>query len=380
MQANELAEIIFGKSDAQKNYVAAIERWNKVHSQFKDNLDQIEVGDMAGLESVSRIRLTLIRRATDFVAGKWLERAWAALPAGAKPAEKPEKPEQAKMVAEWAATASDKTLRKLGEEALIDADDTVSVEFFERAAMASLSVGLMSVMGEARGTGFFVGPGILVTNNHVVDSELMAGASMIVMNKEENRVGPAKLEQEYELDPKRFFFTHKELDFTLVATKKKSSRGLPVEEFGALRLIRGEGKILKGHNANIIQHMSGKEKVVAFRQSVLVELTNRGNLADFCYYTGDTAKGSSGSPVFNDLWQVIALHHHGLPKLDVNGQVLDRNGKQISKETAVEHPELIAWEANEGTRVSRLVAELEKADLNPAMTAIRTGLLEEWDG
>ena len=28
-------------------------------------------------------------------------------------------------------------------------------------------------------------------------------------------------------------------------------------------------------------------------------------------YSTDTMPGSSGSPVFNDLWQVIALHHAG---------------------------------------------------------------------
>jgi len=47
----------------------------------------------------------------------------------------------------------------------------------------------------------------------------------------------------------------------------------------------------------------------------------------------------------------------------VNGNVLGKNGKQISKEAAQKDPSLVEWEANEGTRVSRLVEHFEKATL-----------------
>ncbi len=67
-------------------------------------------------------------------------------------------------------------------------------------------------------------------------------------------------------------------------------------------------------------------------------------LKDFIHYTTDTKRGSSGSPVFNDQWQVVAVHHSGVPDPDNS-----RN-----------------WIANEGTRVSSIAAfvksEYQKVD------------------
>ena len=35
---------------------------------------------------------------------------------------------------------------------------------------------------------------------------------------------------------------------------------------------------------------------------------------NFVTYSTDTTQGSSGSCVLNDQWQVIALHHSGVPR------------------------------------------------------------------
>jgi endonuclease G, mitochondrial len=64
-----------------------------------------------------------------------------------------------------------------------------------------------------------------------------------------------------------------------------------------------KGTAIKLFGVNIIQHPMGKAKCVALRN-------NRVYSADypFLYYYTDTLEGSSGSPVFDDSWRVIALH------------------------------------------------------------------------
>ena len=197
---------------------------------------------------------------------------------------------QALVIADWTAEAPDDAVRQLGEEALLGTNDTVSIEFFERALAAALPVGRINVIGGGEGTGFFVGEGILVTNHHVLTDQESAERAAIVMNLEESRIGPAKPQDEFALDPGRFFYTSKELNVTFVAAKGKSDRGTDVGGFQELPLIRGEGKIVIGGNTNVIQHPSGGNKMVAFRHGVLVKLTNTGVRDEFCYYTSDTDK------------------------------------------------------------------------------------------
>ena len=70
----------------------------------------------------------------------------------------------------------------------------------------------------------------------------------------------------------------------------------------------------------------------------------------------DTSSGSSGSPAFNRFWQVIALHHSGVPKKDAQGRVLTKDGKiwdSSMDETSID------WIANEGVRISAIVADLK---------------------
>jgi endonuclease G len=57
----------------------------------------------------------------------------------------------------------------------------------------------------------------------------------------------------------------------------------------------------------IIGHPKGRPKEVSLQKNVIVEVIDK----KYIHYTADTEKGSSGSPVFNDKWQLIALHHSG---------------------------------------------------------------------
>lgn len=72
---------------------------------------------------------------------------------------------------------------------------------------------------------------------------------------------------------------------------------------------------------NIIQHPHGREKQIALYHNV-VQFVGSGRVQ----YLTDTEPGSSGSPVFNSQWEVVALHHAGgdLPEPGT-GRVVYRN-------------------------------------------------------
>jgi len=86
---------------------------------------------------------------------------------------------------------------------------------------------------------------------------------------------------------------------------------------------------------NIVQHPMGGPKMVAFRNNQVVQVIQ----GDLEYYT-DTQRGSSGAPVLDDAWRVVALHKKWTWATGLNYQ-----GKSAS------------W-VNVGTQVASILADL----------------------
>jgi endonuclease G, mitochondrial len=120
-------------------------------------------------------------------------------------------------------------------------------------------------------------------------------------------------------------------------------------------LIEEEGKVVVKEAVSIIQHPNGEPKQLAIRENRVVDI-----LPDFVHYQTDTAPGSSGSPVLNDQWEVVALHHSGVPKRDANGNILAIDGS-IWKPSMGDQK--IDWISNEGVRVSRIMADVKSHSL-----------------
>ena len=257
-------------------------------------------------------------------------------------------------------------------------NDLLSIEFLEGGVDAARAVGMISVAGSDFGTGFLIGEGFMITNHHVVDSPETAAMSVFDLNYEANRIGLPKQVETFDLEPDRFFLTDKPYDFTIVAVREHSANGRPIGDFGYHPLIGQEGKILIGQPVNVIQHPKGRMKSICVHDSRFMYLENGGEVDPFCWYSSDTEPGSSGSPVFNNRWEVVALHHKAIPKTDDAGRLLDRNNRQISKERAQQQPEDVVWVANEGIRASRLVRGIKAATLPPAFASERQALLALW--
>jgi endonuclease G, mitochondrial len=272
----------------------------------------------------------------------------------------------------------------LVKEVVLNARDFLSVEFLERGWLAAKSVGRILIRTgsglRARGTGFLVGPGLALTNEHVLPDEAFAAACTLEMDYEHNLLGPAKQPQTFVLEPKRFFVVDAKLDFALVAVADHSDRGADLSAYGWLPLNGAQGKIaiLDGDYLNIIQHPLGREKEIVLRENRVLDLRTGGEanseeIGPFIHYEADTEKGSSGSPVLNDQWDVVALHHTGVPKRDAQGNWLDKDNR-IWREN--EQPiDRIQWVANEGIRVSSLVAAVTGAQVKPEQRGLLDGFL-----
>jgi endonuclease G len=225
------------------------------------------------------------------------------------------------------------------------------------------------IVPEGFATGFLVAPDLILTNHHVFRDRDEARGTAAQFLYERTKAG---LRQGliFELEPKRFFLNDETLDYAVVAVKHQGLDGAPLSQFQFLPLIGAKGKILKGDPVNIIQHPEGLPKQYATVNNQLLDLRDDG----FLLYETDTLEGSSGSPVFNQHWETIGLHHCGVPQMD-RGMLVTRDGGRVDPEAEVADSDLI-WIANEGVRVSAIVESLSDRRLgDPAEQQILDELL-----
>ncbi|GAA5168169.1 DNA/RNA non-specific endonuclease [Ornithinimicrobium tianjinense] len=274
----------------------------------------------------------------------------------------------ATVLAETPTTAQD-TLSTLAQERIIGSSDLQDINYLELAVAVARAVCRIRI-GAGAGTGFLVGPGLVMTNNHVIRSADAALTAEAQFDYQENASGELLPVQSFRFDPARFFVTDPVLDFTVVAVQPTSGRGVPVSGYPWVQLIATLGKAEAGEPVNIVQHPRGGLKQVALRSNDVILIPS--GKSDFLYYTTDTEPGSSGSPCFNDQWELIALHHSGVPRTD-GDRILRRDGTPWDQ--AVDDPGLIDWIANEGARVSAIVASLRAMDLAQLPADLREEML-----
>jgi endonuclease G len=265
----------------------------------------------------------------------------------------------------------DRTLASLARERIIGSNDLRDINYLELAIAIARAVCRIRI-GSAAGSGSLVGPRLLMTNNHVIESIEDAQQAEAQFDYQENVSGELLPIQAFRLVPDLFFLTDPKLDFTLVGVAETSTKGRLIDQYPWLRLIGTLGKAEKGDPLNIIQHPRGGLKQIALRNNDIIEIP--GGKADFLYYTTDTEPGSSGSPCFNDQWELVALHHSGVPRME-NGQILKRD--RTPYRDGVDDPALIDWIANEGGRISAIVNMLRSADLSGAAADLRARMLSE---
>ncbi|NVO58202.1 DNA/RNA non-specific endonuclease [Rhodobacteraceae bacterium B1Z28] len=219
-----------------------------------------------------------------------------------------------------------------------DTVDFVSVAFLEIGARKARSVGRVAFKsGQPNGTGVLIGSDLFLTNNHVIDSPAKAEQCLLEFDYERGLTGAVREPTRFRIDPS-LFITHpiNGLDYTVFAVGAKWDGPEVLVAYGNAPLSDAGDKHMIGEFANIIQHPRGRFKEVVLRENRLV---NR--FDDALHYLADTERGSSGSPVFNSEWQMIALHHWGGPWID---------GDDVDDPSS--------FEINEGIRISSIVRNL----------------------
>lgn len=217
-------------------------------------------------------------------------------------------------------------------ERIIGKSDIFPISYLQVGLNAANAICRIQIRDEkgrfiGAGTGFLVSSNVLMTNHHVIDSIRTALNSVVEFNCQDDVNFMPCPTYTFRLNPEQFFVTDESLDFTLVALKENPSGEKQPKDFGHLPLISEEGKIMVGEYVSIIQHPNGGPKAVTIRENRVSSI-----LDHFIHYLTDTEPGSSGSPVFNDQWVVVALHHSGVP---------DPGQKN-------------SWIANEGIRISSI--------------------------
>lgn len=246
-------------------------------------------------------------------------------------------------------------------ERRLDGDDSVGELFLLRALLAAKPICRISVRNEAEheiscATGFLIAPELLLTNWHVFKSPDWAVKSVAEFDYTLDVSGEPAPSFRFRLEPHRFFVSDNELDYALVAVNPLSFDGTTeLSRFGYHRLIPAPGKINEREWITIIQHPGGSRRKYAIRDNLVI---HRKDEDDFMWYKSDTAQGSSGSPAFNDSFQIVALHHLGRAHKE-NGKYLLQNNTWVDSLEGLDDSQ-IKWIANEGLRVSVLCDALER--------------------
>ncbi|MEO7328854.1 MAG: trypsin-like peptidase domain-containing protein, partial [Minicystis sp.] len=203
------------------------------------------------------------------------------------------------------------------ERIVLSTDDLLPIDFLQGGADASRSVARITVKRFDKGddsasetyvgTAWLIAPDLIITNHHVVN----ARSDYTLATEDELELQVASIQVQFDYDPDR------EASSTLKVVKLECFAPFdgPLD-YAILRLetpikltplplyLGAFPRTADAHPCvNIIQHPGGSRKMVACRNNQVI----RSDDSQLWYFT-DTMNGSSGSPVFDDHWRVVALH------------------------------------------------------------------------
>lgn len=173
------------------------------------------------------------------------------------------------------------------------------------------------------GTAFRVGPRHLLTNHHVLfnynDNERRAVSVQAWFNYESDENGKLKVISQIDCDPTSIA-GEKADDWALIRTNDPIPQEFPMLSLVGAQVPKVDDRVC------IIQHPYGQTKKIAFQHNLVRSVSS-----DRIQYWTDTDLGSSGSPVFDESWSVVALHHFSVPAPHGDRISVRNQGRRIDR-------------------------------------------------
>jgi len=186
-----------------------------------------------------------------------------------------------------------KTIKK-GIEKVLNNRKFKKVDWYRKGIEKAKSVCKVHIAGGYVGTGFLLEGGYLLTNNHNIVSSTEAQYSRIEFGFDGSTESVF-----YNLDHKDFI-TSEELDYSRIKIKDNPEQ--PLSQWGFLTLNPVPPRL--DALLAIIQHPDGRSQEIDHDEGCHIWEYR-------LQYTVNTEPGSSGSPVFDINWDVVAIHHAG---------------------------------------------------------------------
>jgi V8-like Glu-specific endopeptidase len=177
--------------------------------------------------------------------------------------------------------------------------------------------------GGGSGTAFRVGERHLLTNHHVLhdhdDGDRKVISVQAWFNYETDERGALRPIRQIDCDPDSVVGEKAE-DWALIQTSVSIPDEFPVLPLTGARLPEVNDRVC------IIQHPLGQPKKIALQHNLIRWVDDN----SIQYWT-DTDFGSSGSPVFDESFEVVALHHFSVPTPHDNRASYRNQGRRIDR-------------------------------------------------
>jgi hypothetical protein len=216
---------------------------------------------------------------------------------------------------------ADQPLQKATLERIFPKESSFGLDWYRQGLAAARAVGRLSIAGMVTATCSLVSARHVLTPSHVFHAAENLGLIDISFEQSGEVRKVKSLAWESSAD----------LDSAILELDEAVLQAVPISLSGS-RLIRFD----VGDRVVVVGHPLGGALSFSLSESAIVDISDQ-----FLHYRTPTEPGSSGSPVFDVNWDILAFHHAAMMK----------------------EP---GWTVGEGIRASALVAALEQHSSAPA--------------